>query len=522
MKDPRHSFVDSVGGATVHELLRSTRIQIVIGRTDLERFAAQVLLYTLATTTFRLFDNVEVVGDDTVPSHPSLSLLAGPFIAELKRHLQRLRPAKYTAGTEGRTLTVVVGSFQVATGDIFIGSTGWSALVSKQKNQPIHEGMNPLGSLAAGSMGAAEIFKTLFRGDISGAAYADDYCLSLLRYRSSPDLEPLLPEQIAVELVLYGAGSIGCGFLLASLLTPQLQGTIDIVDNGRFEERNTYKYPLLNLEAAKDEHFKATWAQSVLHREIGTRLKAIGHVTTVNGYLASLAIDYKIPIAVCALDNFEARLEVQDTLPEYIVNAGIDGTLAEVSVHKFGAGAACLACLCLKKELESWNAVKMAELTGLDPKRVHRLVRENQQLSLADIDILRGKFPNVEDIDSYLNQPLLSFWNRVGYAETSVSQSGRKGTVTTAFVPTFAGTLQLAEVIKRSVPALREYAVNNSYQQQMLGVPAENTFEYPRDSEEICICHSDFRKALYSDKYQPSVSKGTDARNFVPSSFDPN
>jgi hypothetical protein len=193
-------------------------------------------------------------------------------------------------------------------------------------------------------------------------------------------------------------------------------------------------------------------------------------------------------------------------LPEYIVNAGIDGTLAEVSVHKFGDGP-CLGCLCLKKELESWSTIKMAERTGLAPDRVFRLIRENEQLSPADVDVLRAKFPEVENVNSYLNQPLLSFWNRVGYAETTVSYSGQQGTVTTAFVPSFAGTLQLAEVIKRSVPALREFAVNNSYQQQTLGIPAENTFQYPRDVEEICICHSEFRKVLYSEKYEPSISK---------------
>ena len=198
-------------------------------------------------------------------------------------------------------------------------------------------------------------------------------------------------------------------------------------------------------------------------------------------------------------------MEIQDTLPERILNAGIDGTLAQVSTHGFGEGP-CLACLSMQVALEVWNAEPIAARTGLSSARVHQLILRNEAMAQQDLDTIRLRHlvsdEYLSSLDSFLGQPLLSFWNRVAYSETPVQVSGVPSIlVTTAFVSAFAGVLLLAELIKQSVPELQPYRVSNSYQHQLLGIPAGGLFQDARDARGWCLCHSTYRLAIYREKY---------------------
>ncbi len=102
---------------------------------------------------------------------------------------------------------------------------------------------------------------------------------------------------------------------------------------------------------------------------------------------------------------------------------------------------------------------------------------------------LRGEYFKAhqkEALYSFVGQPLLSLWNRVAYSETVVNTGGAAPVqvqVTTAFVSAFAGILLLSELIKDAAPELRKYKVNNSYQQQLLGIPAGGTFMHQREPQ---------------------------------------
>ena len=205
------------------------------------------------------------------------------------------------------------------------------------------------------------------------------------------------------------------------------------------------------------------------------------------------------------MDTTEARFQIQDVLPGHIINAGIDGTLAEVSSHGFGQGP-CLACLGMQKSLESWNVQPIAAALNLYPARVRELILGNLPMNeqdLALIQVAAGLPAEMHlTLMTFLGQPVLSLWSRVAYSETMV-QAGAAAPVrvTTAFVSAFAGVMLLAEAIKYACPELRQYQVSNSYQQQLLGVPAGGTFQHARNKQGWCLCHSNFRQAIYRTKY---------------------
>lgn len=507
MSDPRFSFLRSVTAddeRALGELISGTTIRILLSRNAGKTFAGQVLTYQLATLTARLFDRVEICGEDTDLCHPRMALLSGPFLPELRLLLGKLRPLSPMAESS-RIVNVVVGQDVHVQGHIFLGATAWGALFSQIDPQGVSDTTNPIGALASGTLGASEVFKHVFSGKLRGAVNVPSYTLSMLDYREIGESEPALPDCIDVDATLFGSGSIGCGFLLGMFFTPQLHGTLTIVDNGRFDMKNPYKYALLDWSTAQQGSYKAVWAQQQIQMYARNRLTARAFVGTADTYVASLAYDYTLPLALSAVDTHEARLQIQDALPGRILNAGIDGTLAQVSVHGFGEGP-CLACLSMQVSLEAWNSGPIAARTGLSPARVHQLIQRNEAMTKQDLDTIRAhnivSAEHLSSLDSFLGQPLLSFWNRVAYSEAPVQLGGTPSVlVTTAFVSTFAGVLLLAELIKLSVPELQPYQVSNSYQHQLLGIPAGGVFRYERDPRGWCLCHSTYRLSIYRKKY---------------------
>lgn len=515
MSDPRFSFVDrvtSVNVAEVRDRLSGTIVRIRTSRTALVTLPGQILIYQLATLTARLFDRVELEGDDGVLVHARIRLLAGAFLPSLRDLLPTLRPTS-THPANGRVIGVQVGDD--APGDLrpdlFVGAAAWVAMLSTSAPRAVTEGANPCGALAAGALAASEVFKLVFDGRMSGALRATDINLSLLTYATSAEeplrAQPELPDRIAIDAVLIGCGSVGSAFLLGLLSTPALDGRFVAVDNGVFDTRNPYKYSLLDWAVACQSASKAEWAAHQVETLAAGAIEPTAFIGTAVQYVASLPETYRLPIVVAAVDTMEARLEIQDMLPERIVNAGIAGTVAEVSSHGFGEGP-CLGCLVMRHAMESWSAEPIATRTGLSAGRVHELIRTNSGLTEEDTVqmITAGKIPGelIVELTAYVGQPILSLLNRMPYGQTSIKSAGgiEVAQVTTAFVSAFAGTLLLAEFLKASVPALQQYRVDNSYRQDLIGIPSDGLFRYERDPDRWCACHSTFRLQVYGEKYQ--------------------
>lgn len=507
MIDQRVSFLEAVSSQGREELvgiLNRTEVSISTAPSTLATAAGQIIVYQIATLASRLFDNVALEGDESIVADLALPMLGGPFLEEVRRVCSELRPTSSEAVT--RAIRVRIGEGDIEA-DLFVGATAWSAFVSPSSPQPIHDSGCPVGPLAAGTLGAAEIFKLAFGTKVPRTLVGQEYSISLLTYGDGQKDEPEPGPDLLLDLVLYGAGSVGTGFAHALALAPQFAGTIAVVDNGTFDEKNPYKYSLLDWATASAGQPKAPWLARRLGELSDRRLEATAFVGTAEQHVASLDEGYRIPLAVSAVDTVEARLEIQDTLPRRIVNAGIAGTTAEVSTHGFGDGP-CLACLCLDREQESWQATPIAQAVGLDPGRAHDLIRGNLPMEHADVEAIRAanRLPLeiAASLDTFLGQPLLSLWNRqVAYSDAAVSvnESGPQPLVSTAFVSAFAGVLLLAELYKEVDVALAPHGVRNSYQQELLGIPADNVFEHPRDARGWCLCRSSFRLQVYSEKY---------------------
>lgn len=505
MSDARLSFVV---GLTDHEqsealnVLTSTTIRIMMGDDASASRSGQVLTIQLAALCIRLFDRVVIDGNAEQATHPDVLLIQGPFVAALSEYLKKIRPLDPRDGQ--REFTVAVGNVS-RSADVYLGSTGWCATVSLDTAQSVYDTVNTIGALAAGTLGASEVFKSVFQRKLRGSVRRS-YTLSLLDYSSVPANkgEPELETDLEFDATLFGCGSIGFGFLQALILGPKSSGKLNLVDNGKFDLKNPFKYSLLDFETAAQAPYKSQWARDQM-RQYVRQIDTEAFVGTAQEFVAFLPPSYKLPIALSAVDTVEGRVEVQDTLPRIVINAGITGTTAEVSFHAFGDGP-CLACIGLDTAHESWDPYPIAEATGLSPARVLALIEGNLRMTPQDIDCIRHtrrlNADTMKSLDEYLDQPILSLWNRVVYSEVSLQTGeGQEVRVTTAFVSAFAGLLLYAELVKQASPTLRDFWVNNSYRQELIGVPAEDQFRYPRDDRGWCLCHSSFRQMIYRNKY---------------------
>lgn len=525
MSDPRVTFIASVASGEAEAILNKltgTTIRIVVADDTCGTYAGQVLTFHLASLLIRLFDRVELQGDESAScllplvSHHGLLKLTShhtPFLTALRTQLSTVRPLS-PAPASSDLFTVVVGSRTDVQGQLFLGATAWAALISTQTPQKVSDISLPVGAIASATLGASEVFKHIFASQLQSAYSIPTYTLSLLDYQQQAGVEPPIPDHIEIDLTLFGSGSVGCACALGLLVTPQLHGQLVIVDNGRFEPKNVYKYSLLNWAAAEGKRLKAVWVQQQIWDHARDRLKAQAFVGTVDEYVTSLPYDYRIPLAVSAVDTREARIQVQEALPQIIINAGVDGTTVEVSVHHFGQGP-CLACLQLEADLETWNAKPIADGTGLAPERVYELIQHNEAMCAEDIAQMKARAVMSADllagIEDFVGQPILSLWNNVAYSEAVLHQDGVAPVrVTTAFVSAFAGVLLLAELIKATTPELHPYRVNNSYRQELLGIPVMGPYKHERDSRGWCLCHSSYRLMTYQKKYNSDTSAEID------------
>ncbi len=232
MTDPRFSFVGSIspaGEAELQDRLGGTRIHIEVAPSAIRTLPGQILLYQLATLAARLFDRVELHGDDTNVAHRHFPLFNGAFLPALRTLLPMLRKST-VAPDNGRVVQVLVGNggADSARADIYVGAVDWVALVSTSSPQPVREGTNPCGALAAGALAAGEVFKIVFDGRLPAALRASDINLSVLTYKpvvgESLFQQPALPEQVVGDAALVGCGSVGCAFLQGIIFTPSLTG----------------------------------------------------------------------------------------------------------------------------------------------------------------------------------------------------------------------------------------------------------------------------------------------------------
>jgi hypothetical protein len=259
--------------------------------------------------------------------------------------------------TDSAELGVVVGDGEPFAKSTFAGCDGWDALVGTGGPLPTGDSANPFGAGAAACLAGAAVFRRVFLPDWS-EPHEDDLRFSVLTserlHASGPTAA--LPEKLAGEAVLVGAGAIGHGALWALRRVP-VAGRVHVVDPERLELSNMQRYVL--SERADEDAVKV---------ELATRTPARLALEPYQGELAAFlaAHGYAWPSMLLALDSARDRVSAQASLPQWVANAWTQpGDLGVASHSCFGGDGACVGCMYLPDGAVKNEDQLVAEALGI-------------------------------------------------------------------------------------------------------------------------------------------------------------
>lgn len=321
-----------------------------------------------------------------------------------------------------------------------INSNGWLARVSSGSTDLPADctQTNPIGALAAASLGVCDVFKRLLRLRPSRGKLLDGTSFSLFTYGSGEsDLGPVLPEQLTVELLLVGAGAIGNGVIYLLSRLP-LSGRAWVVDAQAFGPENLGTCLLIGpAEVGKS---KALLAAEVLN---SNKLEANAFHGDLATFMARLgnAVPFP-PVVLGCLDDIPVRHALQQMWADLIIDGAIGDFGCQVSRHPWERDVACL--ICLFRELPGEPAEQLASrASGLSPARVQQastlVTAEDVRLASSDQrDWLRAQ----------QGRRVCSVVQEAVALQLSIDQQRRGFEPSVPFVACLSASMVVAELVK--------------------------------------------------------------------------
>jgi len=254
-----------------------------------------------------------------------------------------------------------------------INSNGWLVRVSSGTSSLRSEcdQANPVGALGAACLGTGEVFKRLIKLRAKRGELLDGLSFSLWTYSLGDDPGPPLPSELALDLLLVGAGAIGNGtaHLLSRL---PATGTAVIIDKQAYGDENWGT--CLRIGDGDIGHEKA----KVLAGALAERLRVSWHQIDIADIDTKLGKEIPYPkIVINGLDDVDARHKVQQLWPDLVIDGAIGSEFScQVSCHPWGEGTACLLCLFRhvrpqeRAEAVASRATGLSEAVCADPEAV--------------------------------------------------------------------------------------------------------------------------------------------------------
>lgn len=306
-----------------------------------------------------------------VPLQP-LDGEANDYAATLADVMRAIHPAIDLTPTDAAASLVVGITSPASTGApcFYIGSDGWVTKYSPLG--PVGSGSSviPFGAGAAACVGVANVFRTVFADQLPGSSLDEAFTLSLLTYEASngaaavPDLAALDFEETA----LVGLGAIGNGVGWALGYLRGVKGVLHLVDHDPIDLSNLQRYVLTRQV---DIQTKKTQLLATTLRHTGLTL--VPFDATWEAFAAGRG-PHPLQRAVVALDTGAARIAVQASLPQRILNGWTQTRNLGVSRHFDFANSACLACLYLPTGEKPSEDEIIAQVVKLPKETVRQLL----------------------------------------------------------------------------------------------------------------------------------------------------
>ena len=332
---------------------------------------------------------------------------------------------------------------------------------------------NPVGALAAASLGAGEVFKRLIRVKHERAEMLDGYSFSLLTYQMCGDAGPELPLALDRGLLVVGAGAIGNGIVHLLSQLP-VRGKVTIVDRQEYGVENLGTCILMSPEQVKNTPKARALADILTERGI----QAEGIFDSFDRYAEKLKIYPEVVLN--GLDNIDVRHEVQRSLwPNVVIDGAIGDFTCQVSRHPWPDDVACLICMFRKSDGRPAHEIQSAA-SGLPSSR---LADPDSLVTQADVEAAP---PEKRDfLRRYLGKPVCSVVQNAMAQAISEEKQRTDFEPSVPFVATFSACMVVTEALIRLCGWKSK--LEPRFQFDFLIGPA-NGQELPQARREQCLC----------------------------------
>lgn len=358
-----------------------------------------------------------------------------------------------------------------------INSNGWLARVSSSSLDlpPDCSQPNPIGALAAASLGVTDVFKRLIQLRETRGRLLNGLSFSLFTYLvGAIDPGPVLPAELSADVLIVGGGAIGNGivYLLSQF---SIRGHVDIVDGQVFQPENLGTCILIgpdDVDVAKAETLAA-----FLH---ANNISAKGHRSDFASFSDLFGQTLPFPkLILNSLDNVEARHQVQDVWPDLIIDGAIGDFACQVSVHPWGRDIACLRCLFQAESIEAAEKVA-SRATGLTEARVQRaedfLTEDDVKLASQDKQLW---------LSERIGRKICSVVQEAVAQELSIKEQREGFRPSVPFVATLSASMVVGELVKHQMGL--NSPLEPRYQLDILRGP-ERGLEIPQERRRDCLC----------------------------------
>jgi hypothetical protein len=402
-------------------------------------------------------------------------------------------------GSSALSYCLVVGSTiqEASCPKLFLGSNGW--IVKFSAERPVGSGSsdNTFGAGAAACIAASNLFRQIFREQISGATVDESITFSLFDYAPGSRANPPLAGTIVLDdLFLLGLGAIGNGAVWALSRVPRLRGHLQVVDSELVDEGNLQRY-VLALERDIGQS-KVKLARRYLNAQ--RDLAVEGHSTRWQTLPAVRPMQH---VAI-ALDTAADRIAVQGTLPRWTINSWTQRGDLGVSHHGFEGEMACLACLYMPTGAVPDEDHVIAEALGIEDRKVDIVRPMLHNGAPVSVELMR-------EIASRLTVPVEPLLPFVGQPLRSLYQGAICGGVvfelTAGSKPAMAGIMLAGEIVKRATGNAPDWttAKLNLLRKMPSDVITERR---KKDRRGRCICQDADYVAVYRAKYEAQEGDG--------------
>lgn len=427
--------------------------------------------------------------------YPALLIQApGQIAQDLIRLARAINPAIDILDAGQATVGVGIGrgAQPAAESRHYAGATAWSARVSRTASIPVARSDVPFGAGVAACLVMGNVFNEVFTGAVPAG-----------------DLEfPVLPTTPAPKYpstaVLVGAGAIGHAVAWALARWPAAP-KVEIVDPEPIDLGNLQRYALASRRDVerrkvdvlgdylpKSGRFIGDWAQFVADR------------------------GYGLELVLACLDSASARVQVQASLPRWVINAWTQPGDLGVSAHRLDSAGACLSCLYLPSGSALNEDVIYAQALGIFDQlmAVRSLLYTNSPVPEQLLQLIAQRLQlDVDAVMAFANRPIRQLY-REGLCGGALLPLGSLGSPRQDVHVPLAHQSALAGVLAAARAAvLRPDDTTLVTRVNVLGPinPAYLTQPAAKDPRGICICQDPDYVATYRAKHKVPRRRSTSA-----------